>query len=104
MLASLLDDARVLAHPYVIGELVLGNLPQRDMLVALQDLPSAIVASHDEVMAFIIGEELNGLGIGYVDAHLLAAARLTPGTFLWTRDKLLMSAAKQLAVAARLTH
>jgi predicted nucleic acid-binding protein len=104
MLASLLDDARVLAHPYVIGELVLGNLPQRDMLVALQDLPSAIVASHDEVMAFIIGEELTGLGIGYVDAHLLAAARLTPGTFFWTRDKRLMSAAKQLAVAAHLTH
>jgi predicted nucleic acid-binding protein len=44
------------------------------------------------------------LGVGYVDAHLLASARLTPDTFLWTRDKRLLAAADRLLLAARLTH
>lgn len=32
-------------------------------------------------------ERLHGIGIGYVDAQLLAATRLTPDAKLWTRDK-----------------
>ena len=38
--------------------------------------------------------------IGYVDAHLLAAVRLTPGASLWTPDKRLQTAAAHLNVAA----
>ena len=37
---------------------------------------------------------------GYVDAHLVAAARLTAGASLWTRDSGLDSAARDLRVAA----
>jgi hypothetical protein len=40
------------------------------------------------------------MGIGYIDAHLLAAVRLTPGTLLWTRDKRLLEVATKLGVAA----
>ena len=39
-------------------------------------------------------------GIGYVDTHLLAAARLTAGTTLWTHDKRLHAVADRLALAA----
>jgi len=44
------------------------------------------------------------VGIGYVDAHLLAAARLTAGSKLWTRDRRLQAVAAQLGLAATLSH
>ena len=79
-LAGLLEAGRVLAHPFVIGELALGNIPRRDLVLrALQDLPQANVATDREVLYFIDRHRLFGLGIGYVDAHLLAAVSLTAG-------------------------
>ena len=39
--------------------------------------------------------QLFGLGIGYVDAHLLAATMLTTGARLWTRDKRLAAVASR---------
>jgi predicted nucleic acid-binding protein len=102
-LASLLDGGEVLSHPFVIGELALGHLRQRDLVVtSLQDLPKAQVATDDEVLRFIGERRLFGLGIGYVDAHLLAAALLTAGAALWTRDARLLGAARQLGLAASL--
>ncbi len=103
-LARLLNDGRVIAHPFVVGELALGSLRQRELiLTALQDLPQAVVASDIEVLRFINQQALYGLGIGYVDAHLLASARLTAGGSLWTRDKRLQAVADQLGVAAVLS-
>ena len=100
-LASLLEAGRALAHPFVIGELALGSLRQREaVLDALRGLPRAVVASDGEVLQFIDRQALYGLGIGYVDAHLLASTRLTPGALLWTRDKRLLSVADRLALAA----
>jgi len=87
VLTGLLNRGQVLAHPFVIGELALGNLRQRDLVLgALRELPKAAVASDEEVLGFIDRQALFGRGIGYVDAHLLAAARLTPGANLWTRN------------------
>jgi predicted nucleic acid-binding protein len=104
-LAGLLDIGRVLAHPLVIGEVALGNLQRRDLVLrALQRLPRAIVATDHEVLRLIDQHALFGLGIGYVDAHLLAAARLTAGASLWARDKRLFAAATQLGLAARLPN
>jgi predicted nucleic acid-binding protein len=101
VLAGLLDAGRVLAHPLVIGELALGNLQQRDLILsALQDLPQAGVATGREVLHFVDQHLLFGLGIGYVDAHLLAAIRLTSGAELWTRDKRLKGAADRLGLAS----
>lgn len=99
-LVALLDRAGVLAHPFVTGELALGSLRQREaVLAALRGLPHAIVAEDDEVMAFIDRHGLFGLGIGYVDAHLLASVRLTAGAALWTRDRRLHAVAERLGVA-----
>jgi len=105
MLAALLERGQVLAHPFVIGELGLGSLRQREVVLeALQDLPRATVATDTEVLHFIASHTLFGLGIGYVDAHLLAAVQLTPGASLWTRDKRLHTAAEKLGVAAKTVH
>ena len=102
-LVRLLENAQVLAHPFVIGELALGNIRQRsNLLDQLQDLPRASVASDRDVLQFIERHELFGLGIGYVDTHLLAAVRLTFNASLWTRDKRLLTVANHLGVASEL--
>jgi len=104
-LVALLERELVLVHPHVIGELLLRSLRQRDaMISALMDLPPSNVASDDEVLRFIARETLCGTGIGYVDAHLLAATRLTAGATIWTRDKHLLAVAERLSLAARLSH
>jgi predicted nucleic acid-binding protein len=96
-LVALLDAGQVLGHPFVTGELALGNLRRRDLVIgSLQDLPQANNATDEEVLQFIYRHALPGTGIGYVDAHLLASTRLTAGAALWTRDKRLQAAAKKL--------
>ncbi|MCR4281953.1 MAG: VapC toxin family PIN domain ribonuclease, partial [Bauldia sp.] len=70
------------------------------ILAALQDLPRANAASDGEVLRFVDQEALHGRGIGYVDAHLLAAVRLTPDTSLWTRDKRLAAIAEALSLSS----
>ena len=104
-LAALLSGGEVLAHPFVIRELALGNLRPRDPFLSdLRELPQAIVAEDEEVIRLIDRQALFGRGIGYVDAHLLAAARLTAGSRLWTRDRRLQGVAIELGLAAALSH
>jgi predicted nucleic acid-binding protein len=104
-LQSLLEDGEVLMHPYIVAEIALGSLTRRDETVgALQALPEIPLARHVEVMAFLGNERLFGVGIGYVDLHLLAATRLAAGTKLWTRDRRLFQAALQLDLAAFAAH
>ncbi len=98
-LAALLRDGQVLAHPFVIGELALGEMSRRsEILGLLHNLPQAKAATDDEVLNLVENEHLRGRGIGYVDAHLLAATLLTAGGRLWTRDKRLAGAATQLGL------
>jgi len=98
-------DADMHVPNRVTGKLSLGNLRQRDPILALlRKLPRAIVASDDEVLHFITRQALFGLGVGYVDVHLLASARLTHSASLWTRDKRLLGVAMRLGLAASLVH
>lgn len=104
-LTQLLLRCQVMIHPFVVGELALGNLRQRnEVLSALQNLPQVPVATENEVLAFIEQNGLVGVGIGYIDAHLLAATSLEPGTTLWTRDKRLLSVSARLGVAKKTHH
>jgi predicted nucleic acid-binding protein len=99
-LDQLLGDRQILMHPLVVGELAMGNLPRRlEILSYFDDLPKAVVASDREVRILIETERLFGLGVGYPDAHLLAAARLTPGATLWTIDQRLADAAGRLGLS-----
>ncbi len=99
-LTELLERSVVLAHPWATGELALGNLRGRaEILRLLAALPQATVATAAELLALIEHRELYGIGIGYVDAQLLAATMLTDGATLWTRDRRLTAAAQQLELA-----
>jgi predicted nucleic acid-binding protein len=101
VLAELLLQNQVLCHSFVRGELALGNLQQRNkILTALDDLPQAPLVFTEEVNIFIENHQLFGLGIGYVDAHLLASTRLLGNARVWTRDKRLLLVATKLKLAA----
>ena len=100
-LAALLDDGSVATHPFVIGEIALGHLrPRQSILQMLTELPQTTVATELEVLQLIDRHALSGTGISYVDAHLVAAARLTAGVLIWTRDRSLAGIATRLNLAA----
>jgi len=97
-LHALLMEGRVMCHPFIIGELACGNLRQRaEILALLQALPQVIVAQHEEVMNFLENYRLMGKGLGYIDLHLLASAKLT-GVCLWTLDQKLNQVAGKLGL------
>lgn len=103
-LRTLLETGQVLTHSFVIGELALGSLANRDRVLRLMDdLPTASQATDHEVRAFIESHGLAGSGVGYVDVHLLAAARLS-GVALWTRDKRLLAIATDCGLATTRHH
>jgi predicted nucleic acid-binding protein len=98
-LSTLLEAGRVLVHLFVIGEIALGHLRKRDtILAALRRLPHATAATDPEVLMFIEERSLMGIGIGYVDAHLLASTGLSAEAALWTRAKRLLSAVKRMGL------
>ena len=98
-LTTALESGQVGMHSFVLGELACGNLRSRvEVLSLLQALPAMPVSTDQEVLFFIDRHELMGRGIGYIDAHLLASARLGT-TQLWTRDKRLRAVATELGLA-----
>jgi predicted nucleic acid-binding protein len=100
VLVTVLEHGQALAHPWVTGELALGRLRDRaGVLQLLDQLPQAVVATAAELLAFIAHHTLFGVGIGYVDAQLLASARLTEDAQLWTRDRRLQAVAERLGLA-----
>src|SRR4051812_40132187 len=99
-LSALLEASQVWSHRFVIGELACGNLARRrEVLAYLDALPQAPLVDHAEVRGFIESHGLSGRGLGWIDVHLLASARLASVPF-WTIDKRLAAAARTLAVAA----
>ena len=102
ILHSLLESGKVLCHPFVIGELAMGHLKQREVTLSdLAGLPRVVVASDEEVLLFINEHRVFGTGISYIDAHLLVAAQLTDEAVFWTYDKRLHAAAETLGIAWR---
>ncbi len=103
-LHRLLAAGAVLWRPFVIGDLALGRLPERDTtLRRLHRPPQPRTARPAEVLAFVERRGLAGTGVGYVDAHLLAAAALTPPARLWSGDWRLAAAAGLGRAARRVT-
>ncbi|MBD3335332.1 MAG: PIN domain-containing protein [Candidatus Eisenbacteria bacterium] len=97
-LADLLSQGAVIIHPYVVGELACGNLRnRREILTLLQALPMASVLEHEEALEFLDDKHLHGRGLGWIDVHLLASARLE-NVKLWSLDKALVSAAASLGI------
>jgi predicted nucleic acid-binding protein len=95
---KLLAARQVSLHPFVLGELSLGNLSERPFALAyLQTLPKPAVASSEEVQKLIEERSIFGTGVGYVDCHLLAASLLN-SMRLWTRDKRLRIIAVEMGI------
>lgn len=98
--AQQLDGQNILMHSLVLGEIAMGILPQRKTLRAeLASLPFALIAGDEEVLALVEAYGLFGVGLGFIDAHLLASALITEEAILWTRDRRLAAAATRLGVA-----
>lgn len=98
-LSTALNNAQVLCHPFVVGELACGSIAHRASTLELLDaLPKAPMATNDEAMAMISKHTLYGRGIGWVDAHLLASTLIAAGCRLWTRDRRLAAVAAELNV------
>ena len=97
-LANLLLDAEVACHSFIIGELACDNIGNRsNILTLLRSLPLIPPVNLDEYLYFVERNQLYGMGIGLVDVHLLASAKLA-GTSLWTNDKKLQDAASGLDI------
>ncbi len=98
-LGELLSREDVLGHPFVHGELLVGDSGSRARL--LRDyavMSQAAVVPHDEVVAFVKRGRIGARGLGFIDAHLLAAT-LVGGAQLWSADAALADVARELGVA-----
>ncbi|MDP2751213.1 MAG: type II toxin-antitoxin system VapC family toxin [Rhodocyclaceae bacterium] len=102
-LTLLLHNDMICCHPWVVGELACGHLKQREnILDLLRALPTLMPATENEVLHFIELRRLMGRGIGYIDAHLLAACTLHTAK-IWTDDKRLMAVSAEVGLAYRPT-
>ena len=91
-LERLLFDGEVVCHTHIVGELACGNLKNRKEIISLfQSLPTIEVVELQEYLYFIEKNELSGKGLGFVDIHLLASAKLNQVS-LWTDKKLEVAA------------
>jgi len=101
-LEKLLIDGEVVCHPHIIGELACGNMKNRQEILSLiQALPQTPLVEFEEFLFFVEQNHLFGKGIGFVDIHLLASARLAQAP-LWTADKRLKTASIELRINYRI--
>jgi predicted nucleic acid-binding protein len=100
-LADVLEAGEIYSHAFVVGELALGHLGSQRarILEDLGRLPMIASLTDVEVLAMVESRRLFATGIGWVDAHLLAAA-ISAGALLWTFDGPLARIASRLGVDA----
>ena len=102
-LQKALNHGQLVIHPWVVAELALGSLRDRSNTLRMLDhLPHMRVAQISELRLVIEARHLYGLGIGFTDAHLIAAVFLNPPALLWTKDRRLRQVAGNLGIHARL--
>jgi predicted nucleic acid-binding protein len=101
-LDRLLSNNEALGHDFVYGELLIGDRGARSKLLADYKLMNqATLVANLEVVEFVRHHKINGLGIGWIDAHLLASA-IVAGSRLWTAHRPLAAIAQGIGVAYRL--
>jgi predicted nucleic acid-binding protein len=98
-LSGLLCDDDVAGHEFVYGELLIGDRGGRGRLLALYaQMDHVRTVSHAEVVEFVRHRNLQGLGVGWIDLHLLASA-VVARCQLWTADPRFAALASRLGVA-----
>lgn len=99
-----LNQGQILIHSFIVAELALGLTQNRSRALSLLELlPQVRMAQMSEVRTMIEARRLYGLGIGLIDAHLIASILIQPPTLLWTRDKRLRRVAESLGIHASLS-
>lgn len=98
-LEQLLREKKVLIHPFVLGEISCGQIQRRKTtLFVISRLGRAPMAPDDEVLEMVEARQLFGIGLGFIDAHLLLSAMIAE-CVLMTRDRALIRAAHRVGVA-----
>ena len=97
-LCDALTAGTVMIHEAIIGEMACGNISRREAVLGLMMmLPRVNSATFEEVLGMLTRQRLYGLGLGWVDVHLLAACRLS-NVALWTHDRRLREVATRVGV------
>ncbi|MCF6270610.1 MAG: type II toxin-antitoxin system VapC family toxin [Melioribacteraceae bacterium] len=100
LLSLLLSNGAVVIHEFILGELAIGNFKNRKTILSLLDsIPKLSKLTHDEFLYFIENNSFFGKGVGFVDIHILGAAKLN-GVKIWTLDKRLL----ELAISLNLNY
>jgi predicted nucleic acid-binding protein len=97
-LDALLAKDEVVGHPFILGELLVGDRGGRTRL--LHDyarMTQAGIVPNEDVVAFVRERKLGGSGVGWIDVHLLAAAMLE-GLRLWTADSNLAAVSEEFGL------
>ncbi len=103
ILVDLLERDQVCVHQSVITELALGNLKNRSFFLKMLERLMIVRNVDDQGVRHLVEvRRLWGRGLSAVDAALLASVVVTPGVSLWTRDKRLRQAARDVGVLAEL--
>ena len=103
VLVDLLERDQVCVHQSVITELALGILKNRSFFLKMLERLMIVRNVDDQGVRHLVEERrLWGRGLSAVDAALLASVVVTSGVSLWTRDKRLRQAARDVGVLANL--
>ena len=103
VLVDLLERDQVCVHQSVITELALGVLKNRSFFLKMLERLMIVRNVDDQGVRHLVEERrLWGRGLSAVDAALLASVVVTSGVSLWTRDKRLCQAARDVGVLANL--
>jgi predicted nucleic acid-binding protein len=99
ILAQLLTDGEAGLHPFVLGEIAAGNLENRSATLGyFALLPQAPLAPESDVHRMLESHRLWGTGLGWVDLHILASAKIS-GWNLYTADRRMKEAAEAIGIA-----
>lgn len=102
-LVDLLERDQACVHQSVITELALGHLKNRSIFLKALERLMIVRSVDDQGVRHLVEERrLWGRGLSAVDVALVASALVTPGVVLWTRDKRLRQAARDVGVLANL--
>jgi predicted nucleic acid-binding protein len=96
-LNQLLTDNQVLVHSFIMGEIFIGHIRNREEVMNLLSyLPQIKTATDEEVQQLVRKRRLFGRGLGWVDCHLLASS-LLQGADLYSKDRALTEAFQHLS-------
>ena len=89
---QLLGDDAVMLHPFVIGEIALGSLRNRQRTLAeLETIPVAPMVAIEDVLELIEGQKLAGSGIGLDRCSSRGIHSAGCDDLSWTKDRRLVA-------------